>query len=55
MSSVSALTAQFDPNAPLNLELNEITVLMAVNAVGIIAIMALCIYVAASAFFGKSS
>lgn len=55
MSFVKALTAQFDPNAPLNLELNEITVLIGISAFGIIATMALCVFVAASAIFGKNS
>lgn len=55
MAVFNALTAQFDPNAPLNLELNEITVLIGISAAGIIAIMVLSIYVAATTFFGKGS
>ena len=55
MANIPDLTAEVDMSTPLVLELNEITVLIAINAVGIIAIMGLCVFVAASAFFGKNS
>jgi hypothetical protein len=53
-ASVSLIQA-VDYSAPLVLELNEITILMALNSVGIIAVMVLSIFVAVSAFFGKGS
>ena len=52
---IPVVTAEVDMSTPLILEFNEITVLIAINAIGIIAIMGLCIFVAASAFFSKSS
>ena len=55
MASIPVVTAEVDMSTPLILELNEITVLIAINAVGIIAIMGLFVFVAASAFFGKNS
>lgn len=54
MPKVNLIQAEVDLSAPLVLEFNEITVLMGINAVGIIAIMCLSIYVAASAFLSKS-
>jgi hypothetical protein len=53
-ASVSLIQA-VDYSAPLILELNEITILMALNSVGIIAVMVLSVFVAVSAFFGKGS
>jgi hypothetical protein len=55
MSKVQISAADFDPNAPLVLEFNEITSFMAISTVGIITVMVLSIYVAGLAFFGKSS
>jgi hypothetical protein len=49
-----ALTAEADLSTPLVLELNEITSLMAISSVGIIAVMALSIAVGYMAFFSKS-
>jgi hypothetical protein len=54
MSKVQISAADFDPNAPLVLEFNEITSFMAISTVGIITVMVLSIYVAASAFFSKN-
>lgn len=55
MVANDVFTAQVDHSTPLVLELNEITVLIGVNALGIIAIMTLSVFIAASAFFGKNS
>jgi hypothetical protein len=54
MSRFTSVLSAVDYSAPLDLELNEITVLMALNSVGIIAIMVLSVYVAAAAFFSKT-
>jgi hypothetical protein len=54
MSRISIVAAEVDLNTPLVLEFNEITSLMAISSVGIIAVMALSIAVAAMAFFSKS-
>jgi hypothetical protein len=53
MSTVSIFMAEFDHNTPLVLEFNEITSLMAISSVGIIAVMLLSVAVAARAFFNK--
>lgn len=37
----------------MTFEVNEITVLMAINAIGILAIIGMFLYVVADAFFGK--
>jgi hypothetical protein len=50
----SAIWAAVASSAPLNLELNEITVLMAISSVGIIMVFSLSIYISAIAFFGKN-
>jgi hypothetical protein len=55
MSAISIIQADFDYNTPLVLELNEITSLMAISGVGIIAVMVLSVVVAALAFLGKDS
>lgn len=39
----------------LVLELNEITVLMGISSVGIIAVMSLSIFIAFDAFFGSTN
>jgi hypothetical protein len=49
-----ALTAEADLSTPLVLELNEITALMAISSVGIIAVMVLSVFVASMAFFNKN-
>jgi hypothetical protein len=54
MSRISIVAAEVDLNTPLVLEFNEITSLMAISSVGIIAVMALSIAVAAMAFLNKS-
>ena len=54
MNSVQVLTAEVDLSTPLVLEFNEITSLMAISSVGIIAVMALSIAVGSMAFFSKS-
>jgi hypothetical protein len=53
MSAISILQAEVDLNTPLVLEFNEITSLMAISSVGIIAVMVLSILVAGQAFFGS--
>jgi hypothetical protein len=55
MAAIGSIIQAVDYSAPLVLELNEITVLMALNSVGIIAVMLLSIYVSVSAIFGKGS
>lgn len=55
MSKVQISAADFDPNAPLVLEFNEITSFMAISTVGIITVMVLSIYIAGSAIFGNGS
>jgi hypothetical protein len=55
MAAIGSIIQAADYSAPLVLELNEITVLMAINSVGIIAVMLLSIYMAVSAIFGKGS
>ena len=52
MSGISIVQAEVDLNTPLVLEFNEITSLMAVSGIGIIAVMVLSVVVAAIAFFG---
>ena len=54
MSRISIVAAEVDLNTPLVLEFNEITSLMAISSVGIIAVMALSIAVGSMAFFSKS-
>jgi hypothetical protein len=54
MSGISIVQAEVDLNTPLVLEFNEITSLMAISSVGIIAVMALSIAVGSMAFFSKS-
>jgi hypothetical protein len=53
VSAISIVQAEVDLNTPLVLEFNEITSLMAISSVGIIAVMVLSILVAAQAFFGS--
>jgi hypothetical protein len=53
MSGISIVQAEVDLNTPLVIEFNEITSLMAISAVGIIAVMALSIATASLAFFGN--
>jgi hypothetical protein len=53
MVSGKVLTAEVDLSTPLVLEFNEITSLMAISGVGIIAVMVLSVVVAALAFFGS--
>jgi hypothetical protein len=55
MAATIPIIQATDYSTPLVLELNEITVLMGLNAVGIIFVMALSIFVSISAFFGKES
>ena len=54
MSRISIVQAEVDLSTPLVLEFNEITSLMAISSVGIIAVMALSIAVGSMAFFSKS-
>jgi hypothetical protein len=51
----SVLTAIVDHSTPLVLELNEITILMAINTVLILTVISLSLYVAAAAFLKKGS
>jgi hypothetical protein len=51
----SVFTAIVDHSTPLVLELNEITVLMAINTVLILTVIVLSLYVAAAAFLKKGS
>ena len=53
MSRISLIQADVDLNTPLVLEFNEITSLMAISGLGIIAVMVLSVVVAALAFFGS--
>jgi hypothetical protein len=55
MAVGSVFAATVDHSTPLVLELNEITVLMAVNTVLIVMVIGLSLYVAASAFLKKGS
>lgn len=55
MAAIGSMIQAVDYSTPLVLEFNEITVLMALNAVGIITVMALSIYVAISGIFSKGS
>lgn len=55
MSQLSITLAQVDRSAPLVLELNEITVLMAISAVGILAVMVLSVAAAITSVFGKAA
>jgi uncharacterized membrane protein YeiB len=55
MAKIGSMIQAVDYSAPLVLELNEITILMALNSIGIVGVMALSIYVAVSAFFSKGS
>jgi hypothetical protein len=55
MTAVGSVFAAVDYSTPLVLELNEITVLMAINTVGIVTVIGLSLYVAVSAFFSKGS
>jgi hypothetical protein len=54
MFRISIVQAEVDLNTPLVLEFNEITSLMAISSVGILAVMGLSVAVAAMAFFSKS-
>jgi hypothetical protein len=54
MFTGKVLAAEVDLSTPLALELNEITALMAISSVGIIAVMVLSVAVAAMAFFSRS-
>lgn len=51
----SIYAASVDYSTPLILELNEITVLMAINTVLILSVIGLSLYVAAVAFLKKGS
>jgi hypothetical protein len=51
----SVFKATVDHSTPLVLELNEITVLLAMNTVLILTVIGLSLYVAASAFMKKGS
>jgi hypothetical protein len=51
----SVLTAIVDHSTPLVLELNEITILLAINTVLILMVIGLSLYVAATAFLKKGS
>jgi len=53
MSAISIVQADVELNTPLVLEFNEITSLMAISGVGIIAVMVLSVVVAGLAFFGS--
>lgn len=53
VGSISA--AAVDYSTPLVLELNEITILMAINTVLILVVIGLSLYVSAVAFFSKGS
>ena len=55
MATSGSVLKAVDYSAPLVLELNEITILMALNTVGIVTVMGLSIYVAISAVFKKGS
>ena len=55
MAAIASILQAVDYSEPLVLELNEITVLMALNTVGIIAVVVLSIYVSVSAFLNKGS
>jgi hypothetical protein len=55
VSAISIVQAEVDLNTPLVLEFNEITSLMAISGVGIIAVMVLSVMVAGLAFLGKDS
>jgi hypothetical protein len=55
MALSSSVLKAVDYSAPLVLQLNEITILMALNTLGIVTVMGLSIYVAISAFFKKGS
>ena len=55
MAKIGPVINEVDYSTPLVLELNEITVLMALNTVGIVTVLGLSIYVALSAFFKRGS
>jgi hypothetical protein len=55
MAKIGPSLMAVDYSAPLVLEFNEITILMALNTVGIVTVIGLSIYVAVSAFFKKGS
>jgi hypothetical protein len=55
MAVGSVFAATVDYSTPLVLEVNEITVLMALNTVLILMVMGLSVYVAATAFLKKGS
>lgn len=55
MARLTITQAQVDYSAPLVLELNEITVLMGVSAVGIIAVILLSVFAAVTSVFGKNA
>lgn len=55
MAAVSVMAAAVDYSTPLVLELNEITILMAINTVLIFMVIGLSLYVAAAAFLKKGS
>jgi hypothetical protein len=55
MATSGSVLKAVDYSAPLVLELNEITILMALNTVGIVTVMGLSIYVAILAFSKKGS
>lgn len=51
----TVIAAAVDYSTPLVLELNEITILMAINTVLIVLVIGLSLYVAAAAFLKKGS
>ena len=55
MATLGPVLTEVDYSTPLVLELNEITILMALNTVGIVTVIGLSIYVAVSAFFRRDS
>lgn len=55
MAASSVFQAIVDHSTPLVLELNAITVLMALNTVLIVVVIGLSLYVAAAAFLKKGS
>lgn len=55
MAKVAIRLAEFDYSTPLVLELNEITVLMGVSAIGIITVMSLCLVAVATSVFSKNA
>jgi hypothetical protein len=55
MTKVGSILTAVDYSTPLVLELNEITILMALSTFGILTVMGLSIYISISAFFSSGS